>query len=951
MPGVALLVAGMHRSGTSALTRVLVALGCDAPKTLMAADAHNAKGYWESAEVAALNDDILASAGSSWDSWEPFNQDWYASPVAETFRARAQGILEQEFGASPLFVLKDPRICRMTRFWLDALEAFGATTHVILPFRHPLEVAASLAKRDAIDQTTGLLMWLRNVLDAEADSRRHPRAFPHYQDLLANWQGTAAKVGAELGIAWPRQSASVALEVSDDLSSALRHHRVDEALGGDIVPWVAKTHAVLRRWADDGVQESDFEQLDAVRTSLTEAAPAFAVALAGGVRASQRNRELEREIGELNKIVTARDEHIESVTQAVRDRDRIIAGKDRQIAELDQAVADRDVSLNAQLHVVAARDGQIGTLLETVAVRDRAIAERDGIVAERDQRLAALEGVRLDLEQQIRVLFASTSWRVTAPMRRAKTTAAKILRSPRLSIRLPDAEKTKLIRFAGLRKTGLRRRLLRLMAAGAQRLWRLVPLRWRTRLLAIMPYSMAAPLRTALLANVRSFGGVTRVYVPSGRIDLADLNSEAFRNQAPVPILFDADYYLANNAEAVAGRDPLQHYLERGATDGLLPIDIDPDEIDPDVLELHRFDLQRAPSPTFDASFYRALHPDLSGLDDEALADHYRRHGQAEGRAGSKPEFLRRMCQSPCEIPIDFHAAEYIELYPDLEHYADKHPLAALGHYMRSGRWEPRLHTLRSDNKPASKAAVDLGLPELGQQTRPLCVLAHVYYPDLWEELAGYLANLPPDAYDLYVNLVDTTFSAGLLAKVRADFPHARVYISRNAGRDIGGHMRVLRNVRMTDYRFFCLVHTKKSPHMSPGEVQLWRRRLLMPLMGDPDIAAANIKLMLADDKLGLLGAERCRYRALNDNPDKYFDLLGRLGIEEGEQEVEFLSGTMMFVRREVLQRLLDETPDIDFEPGDDQSTDFHRDGQWAHAVERAFGALVRHMGYRFEWR
>ena len=66
---IAVLVAGMHRSGTSLLTQVLVGLGCDAPKTLMAADEHNASGYWESTPIAALNDALLQSAGSSWDDW------------------------------------------------------------------------------------------------------------------------------------------------------------------------------------------------------------------------------------------------------------------------------------------------------------------------------------------------------------------------------------------------------------------------------------------------------------------------------------------------------------------------------------------------------------------------------------------------------------------------------------------------------------------------------------------------------------------------------------------------------------------------------------------------------------------------------------------------------------------------------------------------------------------
>ena len=438
-------------------------------------------------------------------------------------------------------------------------------------------------------------------------------------------------------------------------------------------------------------------------------------------------------------------------------------------------------------------------------------------------------------------------------------------------------------------------------------------------------------------------------------MDLASLNFEAHKNRSRIPILFDPAYYLARNADIrETDMDPLAHYLEHGAAEGRLPIDIEPDEIDLTIQDLHRLDLNADKSFAFDPDFYRTLYPDLSSLTDEQLADHYRQHGRGESRCGSMGEFALQICDNPREIPLDFNPDEYIELYPDLKVFADRSPLEALRHYMRHGRWEPRLHTLRGDGPmhPADRAPADLDLPaEIPSSERPLCVLAHVYYPELWDELSEYLANLPEETCDLYVNLVDTSVSQALIARIREAFPSAKVYISENVGRDIGGFCKLLRNVRMEDYRLFCLVHTKKSPHMAKGEVQLWRRKLLSPLMGTRERAVENIRLMLAHDDIGLLGARQCRYTELNENPKKYFDLLGRLGIGEASGDVEFLSGTMMFLRREVLQRVAEVAGELPFEDGEDGSIAFHRDGQWAHAVERAFGAAVRDMNYRFEWR
>ena len=281
-----------------------------------------------------------------------------------------------------------------------------------------------------------------------------------------------------------------------------------------------------------------------------------------------------------------------------------------------------------------------------------------------------------------------------------------------------------------------------------------------------------------------------------------------------------------------------------------------------------------------------------------------------------------------------------------------KHPLAAFKYHVRSSRWGNRLSMLhRYTRRIVHTPSVTIDLPEMVQKGRPLCVLVHVYYPELWAELSSYIANLPHDIFDLYVNLVDDTFDQALLASVRADFPEARVYISANAGSDIGGHFRMLANVRLEQYAVCCLLHTKKSSHMSKRKAQLWRRDLLDPILGSPQVAAANVQAMLADSTIGQIGAKKCQYSGLDGNRQKYFDLLKKLGILEGESEVEFLSGTMMFLRRDVLQRIFCASSDFAFAVPAGSPPKYRRDGQWAHAVERAFGAAVRHMGYRSVWR
>ena len=113
----ALVVLGMHRSGTSALAGVLGHMGADLPKDLMAPTEINPKGFFESNRITGLNEELLASGKRRWFDFKGLSQDWYASPKAAEFAISAQEALEAEFGRSYLFALKDPRICRLLPFW------------------------------------------------------------------------------------------------------------------------------------------------------------------------------------------------------------------------------------------------------------------------------------------------------------------------------------------------------------------------------------------------------------------------------------------------------------------------------------------------------------------------------------------------------------------------------------------------------------------------------------------------------------------------------------------------------------------------------------------------------------------------------------------------------------------------------------------------------------------
>ena len=61
-----IVVLGMHRSGTSLVTRAMRVLRAEAGSNLLPAADDNPTGFWEDADVNKLNDDMLALVDGRW---------------------------------------------------------------------------------------------------------------------------------------------------------------------------------------------------------------------------------------------------------------------------------------------------------------------------------------------------------------------------------------------------------------------------------------------------------------------------------------------------------------------------------------------------------------------------------------------------------------------------------------------------------------------------------------------------------------------------------------------------------------------------------------------------------------------------------------------------------------------------------------------------------------------
>jgi cell division protein ZapA (FtsZ GTPase activity inhibitor) len=134
----ALVLTGMHRSGTSLLASVVRQAGIDMGASLMIAGRGNPRGHFEDLDFHGFHERFLDRRAVS-----PFAvpDGWSPDPTsAEVEEARE---LAARRSGRPVWGFKDPRTLLFLDFWDGILEE----PFYLFVYRHPVEVALSLLRR------------------------------------------------------------------------------------------------------------------------------------------------------------------------------------------------------------------------------------------------------------------------------------------------------------------------------------------------------------------------------------------------------------------------------------------------------------------------------------------------------------------------------------------------------------------------------------------------------------------------------------------------------------------------------------------------------------------------------------------------------------------------------------------------------------------------------------
>ncbi len=261
----ALIVIGMHRSGTSATTGALRCLGVQLGRKLYSGHKNiNAKGYFEHSDIADTNEEALLAMGSAWDDIFLKPDAWWKQPVLDAYASRIRGFIRRDFSTSPLWAVKDPRVCRMLPWWLDILSTEGVSPKFLFVVRSPEAVFRSLERRDGFSRDKAYLLWSLHYLEAERCSRGYPRTFMDFDSFLDAPRAQFERVSQQLELTFPTSPPQAAECLNQFLSKDLRHHNTNTAPSHDasVVKLGTDLHDLLLHAAKSDDPQGDIPGVD-----------------------------------------------------------------------------------------------------------------------------------------------------------------------------------------------------------------------------------------------------------------------------------------------------------------------------------------------------------------------------------------------------------------------------------------------------------------------------------------------------------------------------------------------------------------------------------------------------------------------------------------------------------------------------------------------------------------
>lgn len=188
-----IVILGMHRSGTSALTEALANSGLplNLGDKLLGPKSENPHGYFEDTRIIKANQVFFSEFNAG--TLEPWKLPKIQSDEGVARIRKVWTAIEREH----INILKDPRLCVTLPQWQHAWRHEAKPIYVHI-WRHPAQVAQSLWRRAEISAEVSEANWVFYIKSALQHADLNRSVFVMHSDLISNANQTINDAGKEI---------------------------------------------------------------------------------------------------------------------------------------------------------------------------------------------------------------------------------------------------------------------------------------------------------------------------------------------------------------------------------------------------------------------------------------------------------------------------------------------------------------------------------------------------------------------------------------------------------------------------------------------------------------------------------------------------------------------------------------------------------------------------------
>jgi hypothetical protein len=259
----AVVVLGAGRSGTSAITRGIQAIGVELGDDLRPGGGKNPTGFFEDQGLLAINKRLKRLLGIRGDSVSLITAEQWQAPAVRALREEAVATIRRRFGRYPLWGYKYGRTLRLLPFWLDVYAALDLDVRYVVALRNPISVARSRAKLEARrgTQAKSDLEWLVNVVPYFRAIRERPFVVVDYDRVMEDPIGQLTRMAEMLALPLTDSvRASIRQYAEEFLRPDMRHSRFtaqDLARDERVNRLAREAYGWLDRLAADEIETGD----------------------------------------------------------------------------------------------------------------------------------------------------------------------------------------------------------------------------------------------------------------------------------------------------------------------------------------------------------------------------------------------------------------------------------------------------------------------------------------------------------------------------------------------------------------------------------------------------------------------------------------------------------------------------------------------------------------------